>query len=209
MIQTQNLSFAYSKSKNFVFPDINCQPNDTLLVTGGSGTGKTTFLHLLGGLLTPVSGNVKVNNTEISSLPSKKLDHFRGQQIGFVMQQNYFVSSLSVLDNIVLASWLVTKKQNVAKAKGLLETLDLSSELYRLPAQLSVGQQQRVSIARALINEPTVVLADEPTSSLDDENALIVADLLANLTNAYKAALVIVTHDKRLKDRFDNQIILR
>ena len=208
MIQTHNLTFSYTKNKQFNFPDIVCNPKETLLVTGGSGKGKTTLLHLLGGLLQPSSGSVKITNTEISSLSNKSLDRFRGEQIGFVLQQNYFVSSLSVLDNIVLASWLGTQKKDVSKAKKLLETLDLTSEMHKLPSQLSVGQQQRVSIARALINEPKVVLADEPTSSLDDENALIVADLLADLTATYEAALIIVTHDKRLKDRFENQIVL-
>ncbi|MFY8188866.1 MAG: ABC transporter ATP-binding protein [Flavobacterium sp.] len=208
MIQTQNLTFSYIKNQPFSFPNIVCPASETLLITGGSGKGKTTLLHLLGGLLKPTSGNITINETEINGLSNSKLDAFRGKNIGFVLQQNYFVSSLSVLDNIVMASWFSNQKKEIEKAKKLLEMLDLSSQMHKLPSQLSVGQQQRVSIARALINEPKVVLADEPTSSLDDENALKVADLLSNLASSYKAALIIVTHDQRLKDQFKNQISL-
>lgn len=208
MIQTQNLSFSYHKEVQFSFPNIFCNAQETLLITGGSGKGKTTLLHLLGGLLKPNSGSILINDFEINGLSNRKLDAFRGKNIGFVLQQNYFVSSLSVLDNIVMASWFSNQKKEVEKAKKLLEMLDLSSQMHKLPSQLSVGQQQRVSIARALINEPKVVLADEPTSSLDDENALKVADLLSNLTSNYKASLIIVTHDQRLKDQFKNQISL-
>ena len=107
-----------------------------------------------------------------------------------------------------MASWLVSKKEAESKAIDLLKQLDLESHLHKLPSQLSVGQQQRVSIARALINNPKVVLADEPTSSLDDQNALIVSDLLQTLTKKYNAALLIVTHDSRLKAKFSNQILL-
>jgi putative ABC transport system ATP-binding protein len=106
----------------------------------------------------------------------------------------------------VLASWLATGKKATEKAVALLKELDLEDQMYKLPSNLSVGQQQRVSIARALINEPKLLLADEPTSSLDDENAAKVADLLAHLTKEYNASLIIVTHDQRLKDKFANQV---
>ena len=125
-----------------------------------------------------------------------------------VLQQSYFVASLNVLENVALASWLATGKKATAKAKQLLEQLGLKEQLHKLPSQLSVGQQQRVSIARALINEPKLLLADEPTSSLDDENAIIVADMLSGLAKQYGTALIIVTHDQRLKERFSNQITL-
>ena len=208
MISTKNIRFSYGKGTDFSFPDIATSRGESLLITGGSGRGKTTLLHLLGGLLRPTQGEVLIEDTNIASLSEKKLDRFRGQHIGLVLQQAYFVASLNVLENVVLASWLATGKQATDKAKLLLQQLDLQDHLHKLPSQLSIGQQQRVSIARALINEPNLLLADEPTSSLDDENAYRVADMLAALARQYGTALVIVTHDQRLKDRFPNQISL-
>lgn len=208
MISTRNVQFSYGKGTEFNFPDITTQRGETLLITGGSGKGKTTLLHLLGGLLKPQSGEVRIEDTNIATLSDKKLDHFRGRNIGLVLQQSYFVESLSVEENVVLASWLATGKQAMQKARQLLEQLGLKEQTHKLPSQLSIGQQQRVSIARALINEPKLLLADEPTSSLDDENAFIVADMLSGLAKQYGTALIIVTHDQRLKDRFSNQITL-
>ncbi|RZJ69819.1 MAG: ATP-binding cassette domain-containing protein [Flavobacterium sp.] len=208
MISTKNIRFAYSNGTTFNFPDITASNGEGLLITGGSGKGKTTLLHLLGGLLRPQAGEVIVGDTNIASLSEGKLDRFRGKNIGLVLQQSHFVSSLNVLDNVVLASWLATGKEAIQKARQLLEQLDLKDQMQKLPSQLSVGQQQRVSIARALINEPKLLLADEPTSSLDDENAFIVAEMLSNLAKQYGSALVIVTHDHRLKERFPNQISL-
>lgn len=208
MISTRNLRFTYGKGTDFSFPDITAVPGETLLITGGSGRGKTTLLHLLGGLLRPQQGEVIIGDTNIAALSEKQLDHFRGKNIGIVLQQSYFVAALSVLDNVVLASWLATGKEAKEKAVSLLTGLGLKDHLHKLPSQLSIGQQQRVSVARALINSPKLLLADEPTSSLDDENAFIVADMLSSLAKQYGTALVIVTHDQRLKDRFKNQIAL-
>lgn len=208
MIKTKELTFSYQEKVNFNFPDIQIENGETLLITGGSGKGKTTLLHLLGGLLRPKSGVVSINETSIGTLSDKKLDQFRGKNIGLVLQQSHFVEAFSVLENITMASWLATGKKSEEKAKSLLKQLDLEDQMYKLTSQLSIGQQQRVSIARALINEPKLLLADEPTSSLDDENAFKVADLLSNLSKEYKASLIIVTHDQRLKDRFPNQISL-
>jgi len=208
MIVTKNLSFSYGKGTSFNFPDVAVASGESLLITGGSGRGKTTLLHLLGGLLRPRAGEVVIEHTNIATLSEKKLDHFRGQHIGLVLQQAYFVASLNVLENVVLASWLTTGIKATEKAKQLLQQLDLQGHLHKQPSQLSTGQQQRVSIARALINEPKLLLADEPTSSLDDDNARRVAGMLAHLAKQYGTALVVVTHDQRLKDTFLNQISL-
>ncbi len=208
MILTQKLQFKYNIETQFQFPDLKCKAGETTLITGASGKGKTTLLHLLGGLLKPTSGEILIDDTAISSLTSKKLDYFRGQNIGLILQKAHFIESLNVLENIELASWLTDKTKKQEKAKELLFLLGLEKYASKLPNQLSVGQQQRVSIARALINEPKLLLADEPTSSLDDENAKIVADLLTNLSQKYNAALIIVTHDQRLKERFKTSIEL-
>ncbi len=208
MITTHNLTFSYSDTQKFAFPDIDCQNGQTLLVTGNSGTGKTTLLHLLGGLLKPSAGSIQINQHDILQLSASKLDAFRGQSIGMILQKSFFIEALTVLDNVILASWIAQKSKAKEKALRILSDLGLQAHAHKLPSQLSIGQQQRVNIARALINNPSVVLADEPTSSLDDENALVVAKLLSNLAKEYQTSLVIVTHDQRLKALFNHQINL-
>jgi putative ABC transport system ATP-binding protein len=208
MILTKGIGFQYNSHTQFQFPNLQCESNQALLITGASGKGKTTLLHVLGGLLKPTSGEIYINNVNICQLSSTKLDHFRGQNIGLILQKSHFIAALTVLENIELASWLTDKTKKKEKAKELLSLLGLDKCASQLPQNLSVGQQQRVSIARALINEPKLLLADEPTSSLDDENAKIVGDLLAGLAQKYNAALVIVTHDQRLKERFKSTIEL-
>ncbi len=208
MIQTQKLQFQYNTETQFQFPDLQCNSGETILITGASGKGKTTLLHLLGGLLKPTSGEIFIGKKNVCQLSLKELDYFRGQNIGLILQKSHFISALNVLENIELASCLTDKTKKKEKAVELLSLLGLEKFASKLPNQLSIGQQQRVSIARALINEPKLLLADEPTSSLDDENAKIVADLLANLSRKYNAALIIVTHDQRLKERFKTSIAL-
>lgn len=207
MIVTQDVRFSYP-NLNFSFPDLQCTRAETILITGKSGTGKTTFLHILSGILKPTSGSVQIDQTDIVSLSAKQLDNFRGKNIGLVLQESHFIASLSVLDNVILASWLSDKTLKTQKAMTLLNELGLENQIHKKTSQLSIGQKQRVSIARALINEPKVLLADEPTSSLDDENAQIVADLLAGLSKQYNASLIIVTHDQRLKDKFESVVEL-
>lgn len=208
MISTKNITFQYSKGELFHMPDLYCTAGSTILITGNSGRGKTTYLHILAGLLRPKSGEIEIDSTNIVSLSERKNDAFRGKNIGVVFQKPYFIASLSILENLEMTSWLATGKKDSATAMKLLNQLGLSEHISKLPSQLSVGQQQRVSIARALINEPKVLLADEPTSSLDDKNAEIVIDLLTSLSREYKAALIIVTHDSRIKEKFHNQITM-
>lgn len=202
MFYTKNLHFAYGSSTKFHFADVAVEAGETLLVTGRSGTGKTTLLHLLGGLLRPEEGQIVVNDTDMAQLQGTALDHFRGVHIGIVFQRPHFVESLSVLDNVLLANVLAGKAADRTTAMQVLESLEIADQAAKKPARLSQGQQQRASIARALVNRPALLLADEPTSSLDDINTASVADLLAHLAEAYKVALVIVTHDQRLKARF-------
>lgn len=208
MISTKNIKFSYNKDQNFIMPDLFCQAGSTILVTGNSGKGKTTYLHILAGMLQPNSGEILIDNTDFTNLKGSKADKFRGKNIGVVFQKSHFIASLSVLENLEMASWLATGKKHTKRAKELLNKLDILEQAHKQPSQLSVGQQQRVSIARALINEPKVLLADEPTSSLDDKNADNVIELLESLSKEYKAALIIVTHDSRIKAKFTNQITM-
>ncbi|MFT5754470.1 MAG: ABC-type lipoprotein export system ATPase subunit [Flavobacterium sp.] len=208
MISTKNITFQYPKGELFHMPDVFCTAGNTILITGNSGRGKTTYLHLLAGLLRPKAGSIEIDSTDIVTLSERKNDSFRGKNIGIVFQKPHFIASLTILENLEMTSWLATGKKNSATAKKLLGQLGLTEHASKLPSQLSVGQQQRVSIARALINEPKVLLADEPTSSLDDKNTEIVVELLTSLSKEYKAALIIVTHDNRIKEKFHNQITM-
>ncbi len=179
-----------------------------MLILGESGRGKTTFLHLLAGMLRPSGGRIVIDNTSIDSLGGAELDKFRGIHIGIVFQTAHFVESLSVLDNLILPQFLAGRRQDKERALQLLDRLNLGSKAHVKPLRLSVGEQQRVAIARAVINKPSIILADEPTSALDDHNANQVIDLLEGQASETGASLIIVTHDKRLKDRFSKQVTL-
>lgn len=191
-----------------VYPDIESTGGNALLILGKSGCGKTTLLHLLGGLLRPKEGHISIHGKDLTTLTEKALDQFRGQYIGFVFQKSYFVQSLTVKDNIMLAPYLAKKTGDTNRLLSLAKSLGIDHLLHKLPATLSQGEQQRVSIARAIIHHPDLVLADEPTSSLDDENTATVAGLLLQLCRDNGAALVVVTHDERLKSIIPNQITL-
>lgn len=203
MIETSHLTFAYD-TLNFKFPDLVCKPGEVLIISGKSGKGKTTLLHLLGGLLKPLSGSIKIGDTDIASLTNRELDLFRGKNIGIIFQQSHYIASLTVLENLLLVSFDANKQHCLE----LLYQLDMAENADKLPENLSLGQQQRLSIARALVNKPLLLLADEPTSSLDDENCTAVARLLQNQAGESGASLIIVTHDQRLKEVFPNQIEL-
>lgn len=207
-IHTAGLAFQYNEENHFRFPDIHLEPKEQLLILGGSGHGKTTLLHLLGGILPAKEGEIIINNTDITTLTPRKMDHFRGSRIGMVFQKAYFVKSINVEDNLLLAQKLGGKREDKLQINQLLEQLDIHVKLQSYPSELSVGEQQRLSIARAVINHPDLILADEPTSALDDINAERVSGLLQNTASDQGANLIVVTHDRRLKDSFAKQIEL-
>ena len=208
MLATRNLTFDYGPAKQFAFPDVDCASQETLLILGQSGTGKTTFLHLLALLLRPNSGSVTIDQTDLTQLSAAQTAAFRAKHIGIVYQKPHFVSSLSVLDNLILANYLANKPQQKDRARDLANQLGFSEHLDKKTNQLSQGEQQRVSIARAVMNQPDLILADEPTSSLDDDNTDRVVQLLRQQSAQIGASLVVVTHDQRLKDAFPNQVFL-
>jgi putative ABC transport system ATP-binding protein len=208
MFLTKDLKFEYTPQVKFNFPNIECAQGDSLVITGESGSGKTTLLHLLGGLIKPKSGKVILNETEVSSLDGSSLDKYRGKHISIIFQKMHFISSISELENILLAQWLGTKKKDKENAMQIIERLQIADQKDKNIKQLSQGQQQRVAIARALINQPSLILADEPTSSLDNKNAEIVEKLLRESAQIMNAALVMVTHDMRMKQNAKNTIEL-
>ncbi len=208
MLETQNLKFNYTANDYLEFPDISCNAGEHWLLLGQSGSGKTTLLHLLAGLRMPKNGSVILDKTVLNELSASQLDRFRGKHIGIVFQQSHFVRSLTVLDNLALAQRLAGSKVNLDRIHSILKQLNIAHKLNSKPEKLSVGEQQRVAIARALINQPSVILADEPTSALDDVNTDKVIQLLKEQAAAVDAILLIVTHDNRLKTKFDKQILL-
>jgi putative ABC transport system ATP-binding protein len=208
MLDCSELSFSYDTKKTFNFPSFSCEKGDTLLILGNSGTGKTTLLHLLALLLTPNSGSIKIKGKELAMMTAKDASQMRANHLGIIYQKPHFVNSLNVLDNLLLANYLADRKQSKTQAQNLAQNLGISVLLDKNTSILSGGEQQRVSIARALMNNPDVILADEPTSNLDDENCNKVIELLENQSKNIGAALVIVTHDQRLKDNFKNILTL-
>jgi len=208
MLQTKELSYSYDNSNWISFPDMTCNAGDSYLILGQSGTGKTTFLHLLSGLLKPMKGDISIGDKSLSKLSGSELDKFRGKNIGVVFQSAHFISSLTVQDNLRLAQKLSGNAVDDQRIKNLLETLNLGHKLGALTKDLSVGEKQRVAIARAVINKPAILLADEPTSALDDKNCDEVLDLLELTAKDANSILMIVTHDNRLKSRFHNQIVI-
>ena len=208
MVRINGLTYNYSSEVQLRFPDFSLSKGEQALILGQSGCGKTTLLHLLSGLLKPDSGEVDVENENISKMSGARLDNFRGANIGIVFQTPHFIEALTVKENLTLAQTLAGKSKNVDKVKTLLADLGVESKLNAKLNALSVGEKQRISIARALVNSPALILADEPTSALDDKNCDAVLKLVREQAKKHNSTLLIVTHDNRLKDQFDKRIEL-
>ena len=206
MLETKNLRFKYDNNLELNFPDIKTS-KENLLILGASGVGKTTFLHLLSGLLKPMNGEIDLLGTTISKLKMSEMDRFRGKNIGIVFQKPHFINSLTVKENLQLAQY-ISKKNDKNRIQSLLESLGIEDKANKKTQNLSQGEKQRVSIALAIVNSPKLILADEPTSSLDDLNCDKVINILKNQASKYKAKLIIITHDYRLKKHFKNTLSL-
>ncbi|MCE7054639.1 ATP-binding cassette domain-containing protein [Algoriphagus sp. AGSA1] len=208
MLKTNALSFEYDANNRFEFPDLSVEDGADQLILGESGIGKTTFLHLIAGLLPPKTGKIFIKETNITRLKGKELDAFRGQYIGIIFQQPHFIHSLTLGENLAMIQYLGKKKSDPDRVRSVLDCLGLLSKIKDRPHLLSQGEQQRAAIALAVVNEPKLILADEPTAALDDKNCIKVIELLRSQTKINKASLVIITHDQRLKAQFNNAVTL-
>lgn len=204
MISLKSVSHDYTGGLRISFKDWQINNGDQWLLLGESGSGKTTLLHILTGILNPGQGDVQINGTSIYHLSSKELDQFRGRNIGIIFQRPHLIKSLSIADNLVLAQSFAGLATDLNRVNEVLSSLGIAEKKGAYPNELSQGQLQRVSIARAVINKPALLIADEPTSSLDDKNATAVLSLLMQQSGLNQATLVVATHDKRVKDAFTN-----
>jgi ABC-type lipoprotein export system ATPase subunit len=209
VLTTNNLHYRYPDGASFQFPDLNCAENSQWLVLGPSGSGKSTFLHLLAALLRPSDGELILDGTSYGQLNARAGDRFRGKNIGMIFQRSYFVASLTVAENLDLAQRLAGQPVDKKGNRQLLEELGIGQHADRSPQQISVGEQQRASIARGLVNQPRLLLADEPTAALDAKNATVVSRLLRERAAQLNAVLLVVTHDERLLDDFTNVIRMK
>ena len=207
MLKTKDLEFNYDNQMFFKFQNIDLNSNENLLIIGESGVGKTTLMHLLAGLLKSNSGSIKLFDKELSQLSSHKLDKFRKNNIGIVFQRSHFVNSLTVKENLQLAQYIANKKDN-NRIENILKNLNIFDKSNKKTNQLSQGEKQRASIALAIVNSPKLILADEPTSSLDDNNCLKVIKLIKKQATDFGAQLIVITHDSRLKKHFKKSIEL-
>ncbi len=184
---------------------------EVVSITGASGAGKTTLLQILGTLDRPTSGTVTIDGTDVSRLSSKQLAHFRNQKIGFVFQFHQLLPEFTALENVMMPALIGghTKQEAEAKALELLEFLNLSHRKEHKPSEMSGGEKQRAAIARALVNNPAVVFADEPSGNLDSHNADELQSLFFSLRERYGQTFVIVTHDMRLAQTCDRMITMK
>lgn len=207
MLKTKEVEFNYDNQMFFKFQNIDLNSNENLLIIGESGVGKTTLMHLLAGLLKSNSGSIKLFDKELNQMSSYQLDSFRKNNIGIVFQRPHFVNSLTVKENLQLAQYIANKNDNT-RIESILKNLNIFEKSNKKTNELSQGEKQRVSIALAIVNSPKLILADEPTSSLDDNNCSKVIKLLKKQATDFGAQLIVITHDSRLKKHFKKSIEL-
>ena len=204
MLSIHALSHQYANSATpqISLPKWEVGAHQHQLVLGPSGCGKSTLLHIIAGLLVPSSGDVRVHDINIAALPESARDQWRAAHVGMVLQRPHLIHAISVLQNLLLAQRLAGRPVDASAARQLLDRLGLRAQESQRPHTLSQGQAQRVALARAVVNRPKLILADEPTASLDDAAAEAALSLLCDMADEVGATLIIATHDARAKARF-------
>lgn len=205
MISTRQLGYRYAKGPQLSFDDIDVPQGSVLLLGGASGSGKSTWLALAAGLLSPGTGDITVAGQSLRALGKVAGDAWRARTVGFLPQKLHLSAALTVRDNLAMAQWAAGQPEDAIRIDAALAALDVNQLADRKPAQLSGGQAQRVALARAVLLQPKVILADEPTASLDDASAKASLALLRATAQREGATLVIATHDARVQSLFHDQ----
>ena len=208
MFICEDISFDIDGQKLFSNINLNLKPQKDLLITGPSGVGKTTLLSILCGIQKPATGKVTYNNINIYDLAENKIDDFRGKNLGIVFQNFNLINSFTVKQNLEIAASAIDK-QNSNLFFDLLDRVGLADKSHLKVLNLSIGEKQRLAVARAFVGEPQWIFCDEPTSSLDDKNANIIANLIKEESSRCKASLVLITHDSRIQTLINFSKILR
>ena len=207
-LKIRGLEFGYGKEPLLEIDELQIQKGEHLAVIGPSGCGKTTFMHLVSGLIRPQVGTIEIQGCNITRLKEWEMDRFRGRSIGVVFQRLHLLSAISVLNNLLLAQRLARMTPDKKKAMKLLDRLGIAAQAHSQPAILSQGQSQRAAIARAVIHNPSLVIGDEPTSALDNASAADAIQLIKELSESVGFALLIVTHDERVRGSMDRVLDL-
>lgn len=208
MIQAKNIHKSYGQLEVLKGVDLHIQKGEIVAIVGKSGAGKSTLLHIMGTLDEADSGQLEINDTDVSRLNGKKLARFRNQNIGFVFQFHHLLPEFNAVENVTIPALIRggKEKEMTERAKELLNYLGLGERLDHKPTQLSGGEQQRVAMARALINEPAVVLADEPSGNLDSNSSQELHQMLFKLRDDFQQTFVIVTHNEELANMSDRKL---
>ncbi|MFA6247744.1 MAG: ABC transporter ATP-binding protein [Mucilaginibacter sp.] len=211
MLKAQSINKSYGKLHILKGVDLEVKRGEIVTIVGASGAGKSSLLNILGTLDSPDSGQLFIDNVEVSKLNNKNLSAFRNQKIGFIFQFHHLLVEFNAIENVCIPAFIagVPRAEAEKKAKELLEMLGLGDRTTHKPAELSGGEQQRVAVARALINDPALIFADEPSGNLDSKNALELHELFIKLRNDFNQTFVIVTHNQELSDMSDRTILMK